>query len=199
MDFGYYLMVKEAVGLNIKYLCKCADYKDPIKYKGSGVYWKRILAKHKCDISTTILGHYPTNIELRAAGIYYSKLYNIVEDSTWANLIDEIGDGGNTTGGRVRGYNQNTFQIKAFNSIEEIPVGWVHGTCPKGIRIRSINAIEKCRKFHLGRTRSAETRQRMKDSTRKKRKTIMCNDCKCQITPQNLVRHQKKCVNQRII
>jgi hypothetical protein len=193
MDFGYYLMVKEAVGYNIKYLCKCADYKDPIKYKGSGVYWRRILAKHKCDVSTTILGHYKTGAELRAAGIYYSKLYNIVEDSNWANLIDEIGDGGPTTRGKVRAYNQNTLKVKCFNSFEDIPAGWLPGNYPMGSRVKTKEAVEKTRQFHLGRKRSDETRQRMRNATRKKRATLTCCNCTKQITAQNLKRHQQKC------
>lgn len=42
-------MIKEAVGYNIKYLCKCADYKDPLYTKAAvfigDVFLKRIIQK----------------------------------------------------------------------------------------------------------------------------------------------------------
>lgn len=193
MEFGYFLMIKEAIGFNIKYLCKCADYKDPFVYKGSGVYWKKIITKYKPEIKTTILGHYKTNNDLREAGIYYSKLFNIVEDSTWANLIEEIGDGGPTIKYKVRAYNlQNPTQVKYFNSVEDIPVGWKRGNL--GTK-KTTESIYKTANWHRGRKRSQETRQKMKNAIRKKRVTVYCKYCAKYITPQNLVRHQIKCMS----
>jgi ribosomal protein L44E len=190
MDFGYFLMVKEAVGLDIKYLCKCADYKDPYMYKGSGVYWKRVINKHSdVIIKTTVLGHYKTNEELRTAGIYYSKKYNIVEDASWANLIDEIGDGGSTTRGRIRAYNiNNPKEIRCFKAESDIPTGWLRGNL--GFK-KSQVSIDRTANWHRGRKRSAETRMKMKQSTRKQRLKINCDICGRSITTQNLVRHKK--------
>lgn len=193
MEFGYYLMIKEAVGLNIKYLCKCADYKDPLKYKGSGIYWRRILKKHNPVIVTTILGHYGTNYELRQAGIYYSQKYNIVEDVSWANLIEEIGDGGSTTKNTVRAYNVlNPKEIKNFKTINEIPVGWKRGM-PKYTKDRS--SIERTAEFHRGRKRSDLTKMKMRTAIRKERMKVICKNCNKLITTQNLKRHQmsEKC------
>lgn len=188
---GYHLMIKEAVGLGIKYLCKCGDYKDPYSYKGSGVYWRRILKKHNPEIKTTILGYYETRESLREAGEFYSKKFNVVSDPLWANLIPEIGDGGSTTPGKVRAYDpQNPANQKYFDKIEDIPTNWIHGA-PKWIKNK--DGVEKTRQSHLGRKRSEKTRENMRNSVRSKRKTIQCSKCSKDITPQNIKRHENTC------
>ena len=96
----YYLMIKEIVQTGLKYLCKKKYNKDPnahLKYKGSGVYWNRVLKAHpEYTITTTVLGLFNEE-ELIKNGLYYSRLWNIVESKEWANLIDESGDGGDTS------------------------------------------------------------------------------------------------------
>lgn len=134
---GYYLMIKEAVGLGVKYLCKCGDYKDPYVYRGSGVFWRKIINKHKCEIQTTILGYYETKEQLREAGEYYSNLFNVVEDRAWANLIPEIGDGGPTTKGKFKCHNPNTLKELVVSSDEEIPDGWIKGGLPSPVKGRT--------------------------------------------------------------
>ena len=95
----YYLMIKEIEQTGVKYLCKRKQYKDPldhIKYKGSGKLWRRLLRAHpEYTIKTTVLGLYDKE-DLVKYGMYYSNLYNIVESTEWANLIPEVGDGGQT-------------------------------------------------------------------------------------------------------
>lgn len=182
-------MIKEVEELGIKYLCKCGDYKDPIKYKGSGVYWRRVLKKHNPTIKTTILGLYDTPADLRRAGEFYSNKFNIVEDASWANLIPEIGDGGPTTTGKIRAYNQNTGEERFFDS-EELPNGWIRG-CKRPPK--SADGIERTRQFHIGRKRSEETREKMRLSTRRKRRTTQCQYCSIDITIQNLQRHEQIC------
>jgi hypothetical protein len=192
MEFGYYLMIKEAEKLGIKYLCKCADYKNPLKYTGSGVYWRRLLKKHNIvDIKTTILGHYSNAQLLREAGEWWSKKLDIVKDKSWANLCEEIGDGGPTVVGRMRICNEILQQERLIYKDDNIPDGWRLGCLPK--TPKSKEAIEKSRQFHLGRKRSAETRNKMCKAIRKKRITITCDICAKQITAQNLKRHQIKC------
>lgn len=78
----------------LKYLCKTSGQKDPYLYKGSGVRWLNHIKKHKSYIITCILGQYQTKQELYEAGLYYSKLFNVVNDYNWANLTEEKGDGG---------------------------------------------------------------------------------------------------------
>ena len=89
-------MLKQHNKTKLKYLCKCStnNIKYCYSYCGSDKYWKRHLKKHGKDITTTILGIYDTNEELAVAGAYYSKLWNVVENKEFANLIPETGQGG---------------------------------------------------------------------------------------------------------
>lgn len=191
MDFGYYLMIKEAKEIGLKYLCKCADYKDPEKYKGSGVYWKKRTGSGKYEITTTILGHYDNQEDLRTAGEMFSEKFDIVKDSSWANLIPEIGDGGATVRKKIRAYNTaDTSQQRFFNSEEELPQGWVRGL-PHYPRPKA--ATEKVRQFHLGRKRSNETKQKMKNAKRSPRARVACPNCSRMLTKQNLNRHLVNC------
>lgn len=86
-----YLYLKEHLTTGMKYLGQTK--KNPLKYKGSGKYWKRHLKIHGNNVKTTILGEYQTIEDLRIDGQYYSNLWNIVDSDEWANLIPETGDG----------------------------------------------------------------------------------------------------------
>ena len=69
--------------------------RDPYKYRGSGVYWKRHLKSHNFkidDIETIILFETNNYSELCEKGKYYSELYDVVNSEDWANLIPETGD-----------------------------------------------------------------------------------------------------------
>jgi hypothetical protein len=96
----YYLLIKEIEQTGLKYLCKRKQYKDPtdhIKYKGSGKLWRRIIKSHpEYTIKTTVLGLFSSE-ELKDKGEYYSDIFNVVESKEWANLIKEVGDGGDTS------------------------------------------------------------------------------------------------------
>lgn len=88
-----YLKTHKITGL--KYLGKTV--RDPFKYKGSGKRWCRHLAKHGNDVETQILFESNNPVEIKQQGEYYSALWNIVEDQTFANLKPESGDGGDTS------------------------------------------------------------------------------------------------------
>ena len=92
-------MIKEIEQTGLKYLCKRKQFKDPtdhIRYKGSGVLWRRILNAHpEYTLNTIVLGLYDKE-DLEKYGRYYSELYNVVESKEWANLKIESGDGGET-------------------------------------------------------------------------------------------------------
>lgn len=139
---GYYLMIKEAEEIGVKYLCKCMDNRDPYEYKGSGVFWRKIINKHNSTIKTIILGHYDTSEKLRKAGEYYSDKFDIVHKREWANLIPEIGDGGSTTKGKIRCYNPIT---KEERLLDKLPKNWIRGSqySPAKGKIRCHNPITK--------------------------------------------------------
>src|ERR1017187_5796844 len=88
----YYLCIKQHNQTFLKYLCKTVQ--EPYHYRGSGKYWKLYIKKHGNDVATYIIGTYETKEALIEAGMYYSKVWNIVESNEWANLKVEEGDGG---------------------------------------------------------------------------------------------------------
>ncbi len=83
-------MIKQHNVTGLKYLCitKKDDYK---KYKGSGSLWTRHLKKYGRDITTTLLEETDSLEELSALGLYYSTLYDIVNNPEFANIIPETG------------------------------------------------------------------------------------------------------------
>lgn len=95
----HYLMLKTHTVSGIKYLCKTSK-QDPYKYSGSGKIWKRHLKKYGYYFTTEILATCSTIEELKQLGLYYSKLWNIVENTEFANLVVESGDGGPTMQGK---------------------------------------------------------------------------------------------------
>lgn len=88
-----YLYVKTHNKTGLKYLGKTTA-KDPHKYPGSGVYWTRHLAIHGINYTTEIIKECHSIEELKKWGLYYSNLWNVVESKEWANLKEEVGDGG---------------------------------------------------------------------------------------------------------
>lgn len=92
MTIYYFLYKKTHRTTGLQYLGQTVQ--DPFKYKGSGTVWKRHIKKHGDDVHTEVLGIFTTKQELADAGLYYSVLWNIVEDRQWANLRYEVGEGG---------------------------------------------------------------------------------------------------------
>ena len=88
-----YLYVKTHNKTGLKYLGKTSA-KDPYKYPGSGLRWTNHLKAHGNDCTTEIIRECQDNHEVKEWGIYYSKLWNVVESDLWANLKEEAGDGG---------------------------------------------------------------------------------------------------------
>jgi hypothetical protein len=143
--------------------------KDHSKYNGSGLHWLRHLAVHGYEHSTEIIEECETLESLREVGLYYSNLWNVVEDSNWANMILESGQGviptpeitkkraqtrkTNTANGTIQNwtntstekYNktriENGTNIRTQSSIEkQLSTRIARGTDPK-----SLDVINKCR------------------------------------------------------
>jgi len=89
----FYLYIKTHNKTGLKYLGQTSQ-QDPHKYRGSGTRWIYHLRKHGYDYSTEILKECVDKNELKVWGLYYSNLWNVVEDQTWANLKPEEADGG---------------------------------------------------------------------------------------------------------
>lgn len=88
-----YLYIKTHNKTGLKYLGITTN-SDPHSYTGSGIYWKNHLRKHGFDYTTEILKECKSKDEVKTWGVYYSRLWNIVESNEWANLKEEQGDGG---------------------------------------------------------------------------------------------------------
>ncbi len=88
-------MIKKCMNTGLMYLCKTSsDLKSPYLYLGSGKTWLSHLSANNSYVLTCIIGEYETKQELSQAGIYYSKLFDVVNSPHWANLTEERGNGG---------------------------------------------------------------------------------------------------------
>lgn len=105
-------MIKTHNKTGLKYLCQ-TKRKDPIKYTGSGSYWKLHLKNHGYDFSTEFLGIFEDFESLEKNGIYYSNLYKVVESEEWANLVEENGTGGDTS--KTKGYIEGMKNRRRYN------------------------------------------------------------------------------------
>jgi hypothetical protein len=66
---------------------------DPDGYLGSGKYWLLHLKKHGNNVSTEILSRCKNKEEITVCGLFFSKLFDVVESPYWANLRPEAGEG----------------------------------------------------------------------------------------------------------
>lgn len=97
----FYLYLKTHRQSGLKYLGFTAK-KDPYKYRGSGKVWLKHLKKYGNDIDTQILLATADKEEAAATGIFFSKLWNVVQSSEWANLIEETTAGPSAEDARAR-------------------------------------------------------------------------------------------------
>lgn len=89
----YYLYLKTHNVTGLKYLGK-TERSDFHTYRGSGVYWKRHLKVHGCDYHTVCLLKTESQEELRETGLFFSRIWNVVNSDEFANLTEEDGNGG---------------------------------------------------------------------------------------------------------
>lgn len=91
-----YLYIKTHRITGLRYLGKTSS-NDPHLYPGSGKRWRAHLEKYGYNFDTEVLLESNDPVKIKEAGLHYSKLWNIVEDTNWANLKPESGDGGTFT------------------------------------------------------------------------------------------------------
>jgi len=120
------LMIKSHNVTGLKYLCytktKGLLYDN---YKGSGVLWKRHLAKHGNDISTELIFETVDYNDFKIEAIRQSLFFDIVNSDDWANLKLEEGDGGDTVSNK-RWITDGT-KDKYLNNDLCLPEGWSYG------------------------------------------------------------------------
>ena len=84
------LYVKTHNKTGLKYLGVTIQ-KDPFAYKGSGMVWTRHIKKYGYDVTTEILIESDNLKEVAIMGYLYSRLWNVVASSKFANLVEETG------------------------------------------------------------------------------------------------------------
>jgi hypothetical protein len=95
----YSLYVKTHTTTGLKYL-GYTKTNNPHKYKGSGKYWLDHIRTHDYLVETEVIFRTTNKEDIKRQGLYYSKLWNVVEardqngKKIWANLKEESGDGG---------------------------------------------------------------------------------------------------------
>lgn len=154
-----YLYVKTHNQTGLRYLGQTTS-KDPYKYPGSGKYWKLHLKKHGSNFSTEILKECASVKDVEHWGKYYSDLWNIVNDPTWANLKPETGDGGWPKDARVGKRHTAESKQKMSAARKGVPN-------PKSSIPRTDTQKEHLRKINSGKTIPDYVRQKMSESKRK--------------------------------
>lgn len=92
-----YLYIKQHSITGLKYLGKTTN-KNPKKYTGSGVHWKRHIKKHGKRIETLWVYLFTDIDKLVATALTLSEIFDIVESDSWSNLILENGLDGTPVG-----------------------------------------------------------------------------------------------------
>jgi hypothetical protein len=92
-----YLYVKTHNKTGLKYFGKTTK-KDPYKYKGSGIYWRKHLKAHGYDFTTEIVGTFEDANQCEKFALDFSAKYNICDSEEWANLKEENGLDGSPKG-----------------------------------------------------------------------------------------------------
>jgi hypothetical protein len=141
-----YLYIKTHNVTGLKYFGKTS--RDPFKYKGSGMYWKRHLAVHGDHVTTEIYAQFggSEKSQLTEAALKFSEEHNIVDSPEWANLIVEDGnDGGPGFAGKSHGPEARV-KISEANKLRGPP---------------STETRAKISDSHNGKTLSAEHRAKL--------------------------------------
>lgn len=144
-----YLYVKTHNKTGMKYFGKTTK-KDPYKYKGSGIYWKKHLKKHGFDIATEIVGTFVCEKECEKFALEYSEKHNIVDSEIWANLKEENGLDGSPKGVRFSEEHKEKIRQsrygKCYNDFDEITRQKMSAASKKKV----LQEIEEGRHFFSG-------------------------------------------------
>lgn len=92
MSDTYYLYLKIHNITGLQYLGSTRQ--DPFNYIGSGKYWKNHIKTYGNNVTTKILLKTQSKQELKETGIFFSSLWDIVNSKDFANLVEEMGQGG---------------------------------------------------------------------------------------------------------
>lgn len=169
-----YLYLKTHNVTGLRYLGQTRQ--NPNVYKGSGIRWLNHLKQHGNDVTTEILFETVSYQDLGNEGKFYSKLWDVVNDSDFANLIEETG--AENKPAKNRKISKSRMGSKWITNGTVDSVLFLDDSLPSGFR------FGRAEKHKL--PKSSETRQKMRDAAlarpkkTKKRKAVykyICSNC----------------------
>jgi hypothetical protein len=95
-----WLYIKQHNVTGLKYFGRHTGI-DPIKYAGSGTYWRHHIKKHSNDVSTIWCQLFNDKETMVKYATTFSVKNNIVESKEWANLMVEDGVNGSVKGRKM--------------------------------------------------------------------------------------------------
>ncbi len=174
-----YLYIKRHSITGKCYFGKTAS-KDPIKYLGSGLHWKRHIKKHGIEhVETLWYKLFNDQKECTRVALLFSEQQNIVKSDLWLNFIAE--NGLDSCLGLKRSQ-ETCARISASHKGKIFSEEHKKKISISGLgRKNSPAHIEKTRQGHLGSKRSEETKAKIKEGTKfgmikMKRKTWKLQD-----------------------
>jgi len=187
-----YLYIKQHNITGLKYFGKTVK-SDPVKYNGSGHYWKLHIKEHGRDISTVWYTLFTDELSLTEYALNFSMENNIAESADWANLKPENGLDGGCVGthrsestkqklsiaNKGKKQSDETIQKRAKSN-----TGKIHGPITKETREK----IKEARKLQTMKPHSDETKAKMRHPHGKQ---ISCHCIKCrqEIGVSNIRKH----------
>lgn len=154
MDFATYLCIKQHTVTGKLYFCKTTK-KDPVKYKGSGLYWSRHIKTHgRENVVNLWCELFTSQKELTDFALEFSEKMNIVKSDQWLNFRPENGIDGAPSGYKHSPEAISKMKIAANNRSSE-----THARMSLGQRNKAPASAETRAKISLANENSsAETR-----------------------------------------
>ena len=156
-----YLYKKTHNKTGLNYLGKTT--RDPYKYSGSGLYWKRHLKEHGNDVTTKILYQTEDKEEFKRIAIEYSKKLDIVESDRWANFREETGHGGFSKEAQMKGFVNGHMKRSMAGGKAVVEKGLVWNSETSKL------AGSKGGKSNKGKPKSEAHKERLRETWRKKK------------------------------
>ena len=158
-----YLYKKTHNETGLQYLGK--TIRDPYKYPGSGLYWKRHIKEHGNDVTTEVLFQTEDKEEFKKVAIEYSNKLDIVKSKEWANFREETGHGGFSKEAQQKGFKNGHMKRSKAGGQASVAAG--HGFISETALAK--NAGSKGGKANKGKKKSPEHIAAIKAAWEKKR------------------------------
>ena len=172
-----YLYVKQHSVTGLKYFGMTRS-KDPFKYQGSGLHWRRHLKKHGNFIKTIEIWGFDIQELCTDFALKFSIQNNIVESAQWANMKPENALDGWVNGFKMTNDTKNKMSMAA-----------------KG-KPKSLEAIHKSATNRSGVKRTSEQKARISEGRKNQTRPKHSEETKLKISTANLNKKYKKHSNK---